>query len=109
MSLPAGVFRGRIIIPPVSRPIQSWITVEIAGASEPTHVFGTIGDFPLQNNGTIVKCLAENGPAVIALKSPASLYGGFSAVNVVLKNLDLRTYDNPGIGGIDLGNALQCD
>jgi hypothetical protein len=109
MQLTDGVYRGRIIIPPVSKPVPSWITVEIVGESEPTHVFGTIGDFPLQNHGTIVKCLAEKGPAVITvMKSPESLYGGFSAVNVVIKNLDIRTYDNPGVGGIDLQYALQC-
>ena len=95
MYLPDGVYRGRIIIPPVSRPLPSWITVEIAGASEPTHVFGTIGDFPLRNHGTIIKCLAADGPAVIsAQKSAAALYGHFSAVHVVLKNLDVRTYDH---------------
>jgi hypothetical protein len=32
----------------------------------------------------------------------------FSGVNVSLRNLDVRTYDNPGIGGIDLLNAAQC-
>lgn len=109
MQVPDGVYRGRVIIPAVSRPIPSWITVEIAGGTEPTPVFGTIGDFPLLNNGTILKCQAESGAAVIsAQKSPASLYGGFSAVNVVLRNLDIRTCDNPGIGGVDLQYALQC-
>ena len=48
MYLPAGVYRGRILIPPVSRPISSWITVEIVGEREPTPVFGTIGSFPLR-------------------------------------------------------------
>lgn len=109
MYLPTGAYRGRITIPPVSKPLPSWITVEIVGEGEPTPVFGTIGSFPLQNNGTIVKCLAESGAAVIsASKSPNSLYGGFSAVYVVVRNLDVRTYDNPGIGGIDLHFALQC-
>jgi hypothetical protein len=109
MYLPVGVYRGRILIPAVSKPMPSWITVEIVGESEPTPVFGTIGAFPLQNNGTIVKSLSESGPAVIsASSSPNSLYGEFSAVNVVIKNLDVRTYDNPGIGGIDLQYALQC-
>ncbi len=109
MFLPDGVYRGRIIIPPVSRPVPSWITVEIVGESEPTPVFGTIGSFPLQNHGPILKCLAESGPAVIsAAKSDKPLYGTFSAINVVLKNLDVRTYDNPGIGGIDLQHAMQC-
>ena len=32
----------------------------------------------------------------------------FSGINVSLRNLDVRTYDNPGIGGIDLLNAVQC-
>jgi len=109
MFLPAGVYRGRITIPPVSRPLPSWITVEIVGEIEPTPVFGTIGSFPLQNNGVIVKSLATSGAAVIsASPSPNSLYAAFSAVYVVLRNLDVRTYDNPAIGGIDLNNALQC-
>jgi len=109
MYLPVGVYRGRILIPAVSKPIPSWITVEIAGQSEPTPVFGTIGAFPLQTNGTIVKSLSQTGPAVItASSSPQSLYGEFSAVNVVIRNLEVRTTDDPGIGGIDLRYALQC-
>lgn len=107
MYLPAGVYRGRILIPAVSNSMPSWITLEIVGEGEPTPVFGTIGSFPLMNHGAIVKCLSQSGPAVIsASSSPKSLYGGFSAVNVVLQNLDVRTYDNPGIGGIDLHYAL---
>ena len=109
MYLPAGVFQGRILIPAVSKARPSWITVEIVGESEPTPVFGTIGAFPLQNNGTIVKSLAKTGPAVIyANRSANSLYGGFSGVYVVIRNLDVRTDDDPGIGGIDLHFALQC-
>ena len=109
MYLPDGVYRGRIIIPPVSKPITSWITIEIIGESEPTPVFGTVGSFPLQQNGTIVKSLATSGAAVIwASPSPNSVFGAFSAVYVVLRNLDVRTYDNPAIGGIDLNNAMQC-
>jgi hypothetical protein len=107
--VPSGVYRGRIVIPPVSRPSPSWITVEIEGEREPTHVFGTVGSFPLQNRGTIVKCLDASGQAVIsALKSDQALYGDFSAVNVVIRKLEVRTYDNPGIGGVDLRFALQC-
>lgn len=109
MYLPSGVYRGRIALPPVSKPIPSWITVEIVGDREPTSVFGTIGSFPLLDKGTIVKCLSMTGAAVIsASSSPDSLYGGFSAVNVVIRDLDVRTYDDPAIGGIDLQYALQC-
>lgn len=108
MFLPSGVYQGRIIIPPVSKPMPSWITVEIVGESEPAPVWGTIGNFPLQNNGTILKCLEKKGAAVIsASPSPKPLYGGFSAVYVVLRNLDVRTYDNPAISGIDLKSRYQ--
>lgn len=109
MLLPDGVYRGRITIPPVSKPMPSWITVEIVGENEPTPVFGTIGSFPLQNHGTIIKCLSRTGSAAISAdRSPHALYGGFSAVQVVLRNLDVRTYDDPAIGGIDLNYAMQC-
>jgi hypothetical protein len=105
MYLPDGVYRGRIGIPGT----EKWITVEIVGESEPTPVFGTIGSFPFQKNGTIVKGLAPSGPAVIsAQNSPEKLYMTFSGVNVVIKNLDVRTYDNPGVSGIDLQHAAQC-
>jgi len=61
MFIPDGIYRGRIIIPGT----KEWITVEIAGESEPTPVFGTIGAFVFPKNGTIIKCLSESGPAVI--------------------------------------------
>jgi hypothetical protein len=105
MVIPEGVYRGRIIIPGT----RAWITIEIVGASEPTPIFGTIGAFSLPTNGTIVKCLAESGPAVIsALNTPETMYQTFSGVYVILRNLEVRTYDNPGIGGIDLRHAAQC-
>jgi hypothetical protein len=105
MFLPDGVYRGRIIIPGTKK----WITVEIAGESEPTPVFGTIGTIPLQKNGTIIKCVSKSGPAVIsAASSPEKLYMTFSGVNLIIRNLDVRTYDNPGISGIDLKHAAQC-
>lgn len=109
MYLPDGVYRGSLQIPAISQDVPSWITVEIVGEHEPTPVFGTIGSFPLRNQGTILKSLASTGPAVIsAQRSSNALYGEFSAVHVVIRNLEVRTYDDPGIGGIDLYYALQC-
>ena len=111
MFIPDGVYRGRITIPPVNQPTPSWIAIEIVGASEPPPVFGTIGNFPLRNKGTIIKSLATSGPAVISATSspPANaLYMEFSAVHVIIRNLDVRTYNNPQIGGIDLNFAMQC-
>lgn len=109
MLIPEGVYCGRITIPPVSMPAPSWITVEIVGEGSPTPVFGTIGNFPLRDKGTILKCLDQTGSAVISAEaSKNSLYGGFSAVHVVIENLEVRTYDDPAIGGIDLHHAMQC-
>lgn len=109
MLIPEGIYQGRILIPPVSKPAPSWITVEIIGETTPTPVFGTIGNFPLRDKGTILKCLDRKGPAVISAQAPEkALYGGFSAVNIIIGNLDVRTYDDPAIGGIDLHHAMQC-
>lgn len=105
MYIPNGIYRGRIIIPGT----KDWITIKIEGESEPTPVFGTIGSFAYPRTGTIIKCLDQEGPAVItAQNTPSRLYMSFSGVRVSLKNLDVRTYDNPGIGGIDLQHAAQC-
>ncbi len=105
MFLPDGVYRGIIIIPGTKK----WITIEIAGESEPTPAFGTILTFPMHNKGTILKCLSESGPAAIsAANTPEKLYSVFSGAYVVVRNLEVRTYDNPGIGGIDLKYAVQC-
>jgi hypothetical protein len=102
MYLPAGVYRGRIGIPAVGS--DRWIALEIVGESQPATVFGTVGRFKLPNNNTIVKSLATSGPAVIS----AAHRGDFSFVHVVIKDLEVRTYDDPGIGGIDLEWAQQC-
>ena len=107
MYLPDGIYRGRIAIPPVSSATPSWIAIEIVGQSEPPPVWGTIGSFPLRQKGTIVKSLATSGAAVISAAS-STFYSNFSGVHVIIRNLDVRTYNNPQIGGIDLRYAVQC-
>ena len=107
MFIPDGVYRGRITIPPVANSSSSQIAIEIVGESEPPPVFGTIGDFPLRQKGTIVKSLATSGAAVISAAS-STFYLDFSAVHVIIRNLDVRTYNNPQISGIDLKFAAQC-
>jgi len=105
MHIPAGVYLGRMIIPGT----RDWITVEISGEFEPTPVFGTTGLFPFLQSGTIIKCSDKSGPAIIsAAQSPQTLYLSFSGVYVVIRNLDVRTSNNPGISGIDLQHAVQC-
>jgi hypothetical protein len=108
MVIPAGVYRGRIILPPFQA--SSWISVEIVGAGQPAPVFGTVGSFPLlDRGGTILKSDAPSGPAVIsATPDPDSPYCRFSMFCVGIRNLEVRTCDDPAISGIDLTYAQQC-
>jgi hypothetical protein len=106
MFLPAGVYRSRIIIPPVNPP--KWTSLEIMGESEPACIFGTVGRMELMNSGTIIKSLDTSGPAVVSALPTGPQPGSFSAVHVVLKNLEVRTYNDPLIGGIDLEWVQQC-
>ena len=103
MYLPAGVYHGKITIPAIAAP--NWIALEIVGESQPAPIFGTVGTNKLLNNNSIVKSLATVGPAVISAGDAA---GDFSRVSVVVKDLQVRTYDNPQIDGIDLEWAQQC-
>ena len=106
MHVPAGVYNGRIVIPPIETP--RWISLEIVGESQPASTFGTVGRFEMQNNNSIVKCVAEDGPAVISAAPASPQAGSFSGVNVVIKDLEVRTCNDPRIGGIDLEWAQQC-
>lgn len=106
MYLPAGVYNGRIVIPPIETP--RWISLEIVGESQPASTFGTVGRFEIQNNNSIIKCAAEDGPAVISATPASPQAGSFSGVNVVIKDLEVRTCNDPRIGGIDLEWAQQC-
>jgi hypothetical protein len=96
MYIPAGQWRGRIIIPPVA--VSNFLTVEIAGDTEPTPRFGTVGSIPFDktNSTTIVKSLDTAGAAVISVAPAAGQYQHFSSVYVVITNVEVHTYDNPG-------------
>jgi hypothetical protein len=106
MYVPAGVYCGRIIIPAVESPVL--IALEITGESQPAPLFGTVGECKLLNNNTIIKSLATFGPAVISAIPAGSQPGNFSGVHVVVKDLEVRTYNDPSIGGIDLEWVQQC-
>jgi hypothetical protein len=105
MYLPEGIYHGHIVIPPVAK---GWVSLEIAGEREPSFLFGTIGTNSLPSHGTIVKGMAESGRAVIRAEPSPGSYQNFSSVYVIIRNLDVRTSDDPDIGGIDLHHAQQC-
>lgn len=105
MVLPAGIYHGAIVIPPVAK---GWVSLEITGECEPIFLFGTIGTNSLPRHGTILKGMAGRGRAVIRAEPSPGSYENFSSVSVILKNLDVRTSDDPDIDGIDLHYAQQC-
>ncbi len=104
--LPAGIYCGRFVIPAVES--ANWISLEIVGESQPATIFGTVGRIDRPDNNSIIKCLATTGPAVISVEPARSQPGSFSRVQVVVKDLEVRTCDDPQIGGIDLEWAQQC-
>ncbi len=81
------------MIPAIEKPNR--IALEIVGESQPTTVFGTIGSTEMPSHNSIIKCLATSGPAVISTEPPSLGPGHFSRVHVVLKDLEVRTYDDP--------------
>eukprot|EP01043_Picozoa_sp_COSAG02_P052468 COSAG02_NODE_5658_length_4148_cov_2.339837_3_plen_413_part_01 len=100
-----GIYRGNIIIPPV----REWSTVEIVGGVAPTPVFGTVGKstFCANCSHVVIRSLEQSGPAVISVTPPQP--GHFSMVFVAVQNIEVRTYDNPAIAGIDFLWAQQCN
>ena len=100
---PAGVFVGNIVIPPVT----DWLTLEIVGDSEPTPVFGTVGSARLSNHGTVIQYNSSHGVSAV-VRAQAGPANSFSNVFIVLKDLQIRTSDNPTIGGLDLSSVQQC-
>lgn len=104
--VPAGTYRGRITIPAVRD--SNWVALEIVGESQPATLFGTVGRNELPSNNSLIKCHANDGPAVICAQPTDPASGHFSRVHVVLKDLEVRTGEDPAIGGIDLEWAAQC-
>ena len=101
-----GIYRGNIIIPPV----HEWATVEIVGNLQPPPIVGTVGKETFCSNcsHTVVQSLEKSGPAVIFVSPAPGQYASFSSAFVTIRDLEVRTYDNPSISGIDLGYAQQC-
>ncbi|MEA3010088.1 MAG: hypothetical protein QOJ91_1780 [Sphingomonadales bacterium] len=80
--------------------------IEISGTSMPVTQFGSVGSIPVSNAGTIIKSSAKTGGAILKVAASDG-FGGFSGYHVVLEDLNFRTYDDPGIGAVDMGNASQ--
>lgn len=77
MYLPAGLYRGRILVPAI-HPIAQSLVVEIVGDMEPMPRFGTVGAWPFgsSNSTSVVQSVADSGSAVITATSASGTLVG---------------------------------
>lgn len=80
--------------------------VEISGSGMPVTQFGSAMGFPPSRSGTIIQSSARSGGAILKV-APAEGFQQFSWYHVVLEDLNFRTYDDPRIAAVDMGNASQ--
>lgn len=100
--VPKGIYDVDSISIP-AHPGPEEITIEIEGERMPTFLYGTVTyAYTFPTGGSIIKSSSTTAGSVI---KALPLSGSFSFVNVILKNLDVRTYNDPSISGIDLRYA----
>lgn len=93
---------------PFSEGLGGIISIELSGVNVPPQTYGTIGYYPLENIGAVIRCDSTTpGERVIKVDNAADAFYNFSQIKLIVKNLTIRTYDNPVIGGIDAGWAQQ--
>lgn len=84
------------------------IPIELVGQTPPSQLFGTVGTLPpFPRSGSVLKCLSTTGGAIISTIPDAGDPLGFCAIKIIIKDLDIRTYQNPFITAIDGGNFVQ--
>jgi hypothetical protein len=94
-------YKVQIVIPAIAPSVI--FPIRIIGASPPAFSFGTVGTLTLPTKGVILKSAATSG----AIISATAYGGGFSYLTLYVENLELRSYPNPQINGIDAANASQ--
>lgn len=77
--------------------------IEFVGETHPPSWFGTIGDFPLSEYGSILKS-SSTGSLLRVLPNPGGGYD-FSWYHLVVRDLLFRTYDNPNLIAINAHKA----
>lgn len=107
--IPIGVYSvNPIHIPYVSINTGRIMPIEIAGEVMPSQLFGTIFSLPLASSGSVLSSSSTStGQSVIIVDKHPTDFGNFSAVKPIIRNLDIRTYQNSQIGGIDAKYAEQ--
>jgi hypothetical protein len=98
-------FTSPISLPPVPTTQAGFKTIEIYGSNMANQLFGTQGDYLIGNTGSILRTSSTANPLIHCVNN-ASGYP-FSFIKLVIRDLTLRTYQNPQISALSAGNAAQ--
>lgn len=98
-------FYAQIIVPGVANTAAGFASLCFVGATPPSQVVGTLATAVVSNDGTIICSLLTTGAVV----SATAVSADFSFVRVILRDMEVRTYDNPQNNGVDLTYAIQCE
>ena len=98
-----------VVLPVVDGSVSSPITIKISGGPEPILSYRDAAgaDIVIGKNGTILQTDQTGTPPASLIGLPTSgmptSSAGFSWIEVILKNLTFRTYDNPQINPVNCG------
>lgn len=112
MYIPYGIWEtdSEVVIP--KNPDNSnRVVIELVGETQPNIRYGTIANptTVLSQYGSIIKSNAQSGSAIrVALSDNVGNFLGFNNVFVTVRDLEIRTYNNPKIHGLNLFRAQQC-
>lgn len=87
-----------------------WVKVEIRGSAWPPFRFGTIGNFDIlkpTNSMEILSSVSGTNSSVISVAAGSSNGYGFNLAVLHLRNLTIRTYNNPFNYAVNAHNAGQ--
>jgi len=101
--IPAGRYRvDSLTIPAYSGPEP--ILIEIIGEMPPAFLFGTVTyNYTFPKSGSIILSNATSATGSVIRALSTGVAYGFSFAQITIKNIQVQTYENPNISGIDLG------
>lgn len=90
---------------------KGFITIRFLGEKPIQKIFGTVGTMApdgLPANWVVLECPSTTpGAYAITVEGEPLFFSNFSAVHPIFENIEVRTYNNPIIGGINAFNAQQ--
>jgi len=98
--IPDGFYRvDSIRFPMVLGAVQS-MAIDVVGEHGPLYFFGTVGVSDMPHKCAVI--ISNSTVAGSVIKVDPSPGPDFSTINISISNLEIRTYNNPSIGGIDV-------